>query len=73
MSRLSLDPTATDGTSVIGKRKREGEDEDGERSPGGSGEHNAKRAASRPAIDTDTNGPIVLDDDDEEGIITLDD
>ncbi|CAG8934411.1 unnamed protein product [Penicillium salamii] len=73
MSRLSLDPTATDGTSVIGKRKREGEDEDGERSPGGSGEHNAKRAASRPAIDTDTSGPIVLDDDDEEGIITLDD
>ncbi|CAG7951839.1 unnamed protein product [Penicillium olsonii] len=73
MAEDSLDLATVDGTSVIGKRKREGEDDGGARSPGGSDEHSAKRPASKPAIDTDTSEPIVLDDDDEEGIITLDD
>ena len=58
----------TDGLSVTGKRKREGED-------GGDAElqneHNAKRLASTSIPDTESNEPIVLDDD-EDGAILID-
>lgn len=67
------DAAAPDDELATGKRKREGEDEGGDRSPGGSNGHSAKRPASKPAVDADSSEPIVLDDDDEEGIIELDD
>lgn len=64
-AKLSLEsaPT-TDGASLTGKRKREGEDEanDGSEAPG---RPSSKRLA------TDTSEPIVIDD--AEGPISIDD
>jgi ubiquitin-like 1-activating enzyme E1 B len=59
---------AIDGTSATGKRKREGEGVDDLEA---ANEHNAKRLASTSIPDTESNEPIVLDDD-EDGAIMID-
>ncbi|OGE55454.1 hypothetical protein PENARI_c004G07692 [Penicillium arizonense] len=65
-AQRSSEPAAsTNGETVTGKRKREG-------SSDLTNEHNSKRVASGFVPGVDSNGPIVLDDDDE-GAILIDD
>ncbi|KAJ6099405.1 hypothetical protein N7467_000940 [Penicillium canescens] len=65
-AQRSSEPAAsTNGETVTGKRKREG-------SSDLTNEHNSKRVASGFVPGMDSNGPIVLDDDDE-GAILIDD
>ncbi|KAJ5990208.1 hypothetical protein N7499_010735 [Penicillium canescens] len=63
--RSSESAASTNGETVTGKRKREG-------SSDLTNEHNSKRVASGFVPGMDSNGPIVLDDD-EEGAILIDD